>query len=65
MNEMTGIPQGWRCPICKRVYSPLTAMCFYCGHQHIETNTDRTVDWTMPQTITGAGPEPHYEEEKQ
>jgi len=23
--------QGWQCPICKRVYSPTTAMCFYCG----------------------------------
>lgn len=20
--------QGWQCPICKRVYSPMTAMCY-------------------------------------
>lgn len=25
------IRQGWQCPICKRVYSPHTTMCFYCG----------------------------------
>ena len=23
--------QGWQCPICKRVYSPFTSMCPYCG----------------------------------
>lgn len=27
-----GAPQGWQCPICKRVYSPLTPMCYYCGN---------------------------------
>lgn len=25
------VPQGWQCPICKRVYSPTTMMCMYCG----------------------------------
>jgi uncharacterized OB-fold protein len=24
--------QGWRCPVCGRVYSPITVMCFYCGN---------------------------------
>lgn len=24
--------QGWQCPLCKRVYSPDTSMCFYCGN---------------------------------
>lgn len=24
--------QGWQCPICKRVYSPFTPMCWYCGN---------------------------------
>lgn len=23
--------QGWQCPICKRVYSPFTPCCYYCG----------------------------------
>ena len=29
--ENIGIQQGWQCPICKRVYSPMTPMCYYCG----------------------------------
>ena len=32
--------QGWQCPICGRVYSPATAMCFYCGNYKIITTTD-------------------------
>lgn len=30
--------QGWQCPICKRVYSPFTQMCFYCGQKETTTN---------------------------
>ena len=26
------IETGWKCPICGRVYSPSTQMCFYCGN---------------------------------
>ena len=33
---------GWQCPICKRVYSPTTPMCFYCG------NNTKTVLSTEP-----------------
>ena len=25
--------QGWQCPLCGRVYSPTTLMCYYCGGQ--------------------------------
>ena len=43
---MTDFPnfaqQGWQCPICKRVYSPYTPSCFYCGNEQITTTT-RTV----------------------
>ena len=24
-------PTGWVCPTCRRVYSPFTIMCPYCG----------------------------------
>jgi uncharacterized OB-fold protein len=24
------IRQGWQCPVCEHVYSPDTAVCFYC-----------------------------------
>ena len=31
--------QGWQCPICRRVYSPSTPMCWYCGNgETITTN---------------------------
>lgn len=30
-------PQGWVCPVCMRVYSPSTPMCYFCGR--IETVT--------------------------
>lgn len=25
---------GWVCPTCRRVYSPFTTMCPYCGGNH-------------------------------
>lgn len=39
MNELfTNVWQGWQCPICKRVYSPFTKMCPYCGGNETKTN---------------------------
>ena len=37
MFEEIYATQGWQCPICKRVYSPMTPMCLYCGG--LETTT--------------------------
>lgn len=37
------VQQGWQCPICKRIYSPTTYMCFYCGGDKTETSTTITV----------------------
>ena len=31
-NSVDFASQGWQCPICKRVYSPTTPMCYYCGN---------------------------------
>lgn len=31
--------KGWQCPICGRVYSPTTPMCFYCGNKPESTQT--------------------------
>ena len=42
------IPQGWQCPICKRVYSPNTSMCLYCGNEKfsVASSTGEAVmDW--------------------
>lgn len=37
-------PQGWQCPICKRVYSPTTPMCYYCGNGVQGTRSSTTAD---------------------
>lgn len=36
------VPQGWQCPVCKRVYSPDTSMCAYCGGEAWTINTATT-----------------------
>ena len=38
------VQQGWQCPICKRVYSPTTSMCYYCSG---ETTTTTTNNFSM------------------
>ena len=38
------VPQGWQCPICKRVYSPFTPMCWYCGNGKQTTVTSTGTD---------------------
>ena len=49
--------QGWQCPICRRVYSPMTSMCYYCGNGVPITVTSTTVgdweiDWLHHDSIT-------------
>lgn len=56
--------QGWQCPICKRVYSPMTPMCWYCGNGVPNTVTTtnvsekqpknplRYVDWSKQESVT-------------
>jgi len=35
------VAQGWQCPICGRVYSPTTVMCFSCPGttKHLDSTT--------------------------
>ena len=33
-----GVPTGWQCPVCKRVYSPSIQMCLFCGNQSVTVN---------------------------
>ena len=49
--------QGWQCPVCKRVYSPTTQMCLYCGNGVVTTSGSTTVgdamiDWLHHDSIT-------------
>lgn len=37
-KQLFSAMQGWQCPICKRVYSPFTHICWYCNRE-VETIT--------------------------
>ena len=41
-------PQGWQCPVCKRVYSPSTPICYYCGGSTGSTVASTTTTGTNP-----------------
>ena len=52
MDNFNFAQQGWQCPICKRVYSPFTTMCYYCGGECRTTATTSTkisTDWVEHQ----------------
>ena len=40
------IPQGWQCPVCKRVYSPDFPFCTACGNTETYTTTNTQVGST-------------------
>lgn len=46
-DNYTFARQGWQCPICRRVYSPDTMMCPFCGNDTITTTIthDREYIW--------------------
>lgn len=45
--------QGWQCPICKRVYSPTTTMCMYCGNTELKTTKGNIQTVNMPNIVDG------------
>lgn len=49
--------QGWQCPVCKRVYSPFTTMCYYCGNEKQQTTTTVKTNFDHDLTSTPAGKE--------
>ena len=38
------VAQGWQCPVCRRVYSPTTPMCWYCGNESTSTSNTFTFE---------------------
>ena len=48
--------QGWQCPICRRVYSPTTPMCYCCGngvpYSVSSTTGDAVIDWLHHESET-------------
>lgn len=53
MEINLGVQQGWQCPICKRVYSPTTMMCMYCGNTELKTTTGKMQLVNMPNIVDG------------
>ena len=53
----TGVQQGWQCPLCGRVYSPYTHMCFYCRNNEPQTVISNagtvTADTPIRDIMTG------------
>lgn len=44
-------PQGWQCPICHRVYSPSTFMCYYCVDRETTMATNTTYEQKKDEFI--------------
>jgi len=42
MENYNFAQQGWQCPLCKRVYSPSTPCCFYCGAEGMAKSVTTT-----------------------
>lgn len=58
MNESNYAQQGWQCPICKRIYSPFTPMCYICGGEvSTSTTTEHTLDWMKHDSTTSPNTE--------
>ena len=61
MYDFSYTPQGWQCPVCKRVYSPSTLMCLYCGGDKVNVTTGSNVGTTAtPVGIIGDTDIPIY-----
>lgn len=45
------VPEGWRCPVCKRILSPWTIMC-PCNGQGLKTEWTTSTESTTNETIT-------------
>jgi len=43
------IPQGWQCPVCKRVYSPEWPWCTFCGQGVTVTTTTELLSNTFTE----------------
>lgn len=58
-------PQGWQCPVCKRVLAPFVQEC-PCGGQGMQTWTSTiSTDDIKPTTVTMKYPEDFKKEDEQ
>ena len=40
---MIEVNKGWQCPICERVYSPSTPICFSCNNKQVTDCIDENL----------------------
>ena len=40
---MMDVNKGWQCPICERVYSPSTPICFSCNNKQVTDCIDENL----------------------
>lgn len=40
---MMEVNKGWQCPICERVYSPSTSICFSCNNKQTTECVDENL----------------------
>ena len=50
-NYSYSAPQGWQCPVCKRIYSPSTPSCTYCNSSYIQQVTTTTAPIHYSDTL--------------
>ena len=41
MWDQPFIKEGWLCPVCRRVFSPDTPWCYFCGGEAKTVTTDK------------------------
>lgn len=62
-NSPGFVQEGWRCPVCGRVFRPDTPECPYCGKKEVVTNTvSKPPEYEWPPKIieTGYMPDVHF-----
>ena len=53
--NLPGAPVGWQCPVCKRIYSPYTPMCYYCGGEETASSDSQITYRSGTSTIKPEG----------
>ena len=56
-NDIGFVQQGWQCPVCGAVYSPMTPMCYNCtgkSYTFSTTTGDAVIDWLHKESVTKA-----------
>lgn len=56
-NNVSFNPQGWQCPVCGAVYSPMTPACFNCtgwkvSNRNDTKSGDAIFDWIINESVT-------------